>query len=343
MDLLPDLLPDGSVPSPVRQNFMRAFFRLCSSAVDIPIAHLEGRADERRAITEARINLVRTTGDQIARQMEVDPEYARRAVTQFGQKVLREQVNLDLITQVAADELMNDADPDVAPDVTDSDPSIDDDWLHNFDNEARHKSSDDMQRYFGHLLAGEIRRPGTFSIRTVKVLGNLDRRVAALFKVLCSISMVVGSSRGPFEARVASLGRHAGTNGLADYGLDFDSLNVLSEYGLILPDYNTWRDYRSSIGTLQMTSDRGLEHLHSPFLYQQRYWILVPTKDHDAKPEFRVDGVAFTKAGLELHKIVPIDPVPSYTTALADYFRSKKLEMMRVDGHRDFRPVIRAR
>ena len=48
------------------------------------------------------------------------------------------------------------------------------------------KSSEDMQRRFARVLAGEIEKPGSYSILTLKTLGELDQNIATLFKKLCS-------------------------------------------------------------------------------------------------------------------------------------------------------------
>ena len=82
--------------------------------------------------------------------------------------------------------------------------TVNDDWLNSFEEEARQKSTEDMQFLFGRILAGEIRKPGTYSIRTVKILGQLDQNVAILFKRLCSLCVVHEDPVGKeiFDARV---------------------------------------------------------------------------------------------------------------------------------------------
>ncbi len=40
------------IPAPVRKNAFKAFGQLCTAAVDIPVAYLEGRAKEIRALSD---------------------------------------------------------------------------------------------------------------------------------------------------------------------------------------------------------------------------------------------------------------------------------------------------
>ena len=173
-------------PGPVRRNFLKAFGQLCTAAIDVPGAYLTGIADERRAETAARIKLINTTAEQIAQQMQTDPEYARVAVRKFGHRVLREQVNLDLISQKAASEIRDASESNQESGPEESGDAISDDWLNAFETEARQKSTEEMQTLFGKILAGEIRKPGSYSTRSVKILGSFDQNIANNFLRLCS-------------------------------------------------------------------------------------------------------------------------------------------------------------
>lgn len=63
------------------------------------------------------------------------------------------------------------------------------DWLNHFSDIAGQKSTPEMQLLFGKILAGEIRKPGSFSPMTINVLANLTPKIARKFEKLCSISM----------------------------------------------------------------------------------------------------------------------------------------------------------
>ena len=189
-EFLTDLVAGSPLPTPARKNLLKAMSRLCSAAIDVPAAYLEGKAAEKRAEASARIKLVNTTAIQISEQMKVDPSYAHRAVRQFGQRVLREQVNLDMIAEKSVEELRNRTDLDDT-----SEERIDDDWLNEFDTEARKKSTEEMKTYFSRVLSREIVRPGSFSLKTIKILGSLDSRVAKLLQRLCSLCLAQPESQ----------------------------------------------------------------------------------------------------------------------------------------------------
>lgn len=58
--IVTDLVTEATIPAPIKRNIFKAFDRLCSSLVDVPAAFLEGIAEEKRAATKARVNLIET-------------------------------------------------------------------------------------------------------------------------------------------------------------------------------------------------------------------------------------------------------------------------------------------
>ena len=307
------------VPAPVKRNLLKALGQLCSAAIDWPIAYLTGKGDERRAETAARVKLIETSAEQIAEQMATDPEYAQVAVRKFGQRVLREQVNLDQISLHAVDEVLNDSDGNDLASVHEvdenpgdvADASIDDDWLNAFEVEARQKSTNDMRRLFGKVLAGEIKRPGTFSPLTVRTLSSLDTVVAEKFVTLCSLSISILG-----KLRVASLGGNAADNALQEFGLNFEALNLLNEHGLVIADFNSWQEFLTCLTIPQSPTQIVL----IPFEHQRRTWILVPESADQIGQRMRISGVSLTHVGNELSKIVEIDWTGEYTRKLTGFF-----------------------
>jgi hypothetical protein len=84
------LVTGDALPAPIRKNAFKAFDALCSALLDIPVAILQGKSAERRAETNARIQLINANAEEIARKMQVDDAYAQAAVTKFGRKILQQ-------------------------------------------------------------------------------------------------------------------------------------------------------------------------------------------------------------------------------------------------------------
>jgi hypothetical protein len=324
-DVVTDIFTGTSIPAPIRRNAFKAFAQLCTAVVDLPVAFLEGIASETRAQTEGRIKIISTSAEKIAEQINVDPEYARVAVKKYGQKIIRERVNLDQVSAVAAQQIQKDATIPIDEQQANNNevPPIDDDWLNHFEIEASQKSTEEMQLLFGRILAGEIQKPSSFSIKTVKLLGELDSRAANLFRHICSSCVSIKVGDMVIDARVPSLGGNAGSNSLQGYGLNFDTLNILHEYGLIIPDYNSYMDYRMCIADAS-------RRLMVPMVHQNRIWGLVSKTDRPISQEFRLNGVALSRSGKELMKVVDIQPNEKYTNALQEYFEKQQLSMVEV-------------
>ncbi len=323
-DFITDLVTSSSIPAPIRKNVFKAFNQLCSAAIDIPVAHLEGIAAEKRAETQARVKLIVTTGEQIASQMNVDPKFADAAVKKHSQKIIREQVNLDKISEIAAQQIHQDviesaSKPNEATEV----PTISEDWLNNFEKEASQKSTEEMQFLFGKILAGEIQRPSSFSIKTVKLMSELDNTAAILFRQLCSLCVSIKIGDMYFDARVPSLAGNAASNSLKNYNLNFSSLNILQEYGLIISDYNSYFDFQMCI--VNENNQAGLS-----FLHQNRQYVLYPLNGRASNQEFRLSGVMLSCSGMELLSIIDVEPSVHYTTALIEYFAGQNLQMVEV-------------
>lgn len=216
------------------------------------------------------------------------------------------------------------------------DHEVDHDWTARFFNDVQDVSSEQAQLLWAKILAGEVDRPGSTSIKTLGVLRNLDKDTAALFRTLCSICVSIKPDGNTFmDARVPSLGGNAATNSLQKYGLSFGNLNVLNEHGLIISDYNSWRDIQLLIG---FSSESGVSpSIHLPFGLQGRYWILAPTGQHDSSSNFKLSGVALTRTGQELSRIVDLEPAEEFIIDLIEYFAKNNLQMTEVAN---WEPII---
>ena len=203
---------------------------------------------------------------------------------------------------------------------------VDHDWTARFFNDVQDVSSEEMQKLWGKVLAGEVERPGSTSIKTLAILKNLDKSVAILFGKLCSTCVSIRpDGNSVVDARAPSLGGNAAKNALKDYNLGFGNLNVLNEHGLVISDYNSWYDIQLAIGIAAGGTRASL--IRIPFYFQGKYWVLVPTAQRDVGKEFRLSGVALTKSGQELSRVVALEPADQYAQALQDYFEKDSLRM----------------
>lgn len=312
------------IPTPVRKNFFKAFGQLCTAAVDVPVAWLESRSAEIRAVTDARMQIIQKEGEIISKQIEVPKDLILKASLKYAGKVIREQTNLDDITLNSAKELSVNASTTVQNEEV---KDISEDWLNEFENMARLKSSDDMKLVFGKILAGEIVSPGSFSIKTVKIISQLDNEPAKIFQLLCSLAVSLRFSGRLHDARVIAFDKSAAHNSLREYGLSFAGLNILQEYGLIIADYNSNFPYVHSVSFDGNKSSALIR-------FQNKDYMLVPIGgvplDVDS---YKFSGVELSNAGKELLDIIPLlsfEEAEHYRNSLFKYFESKSLKLVEV-------------
>ena len=125
------------------------------------------------------------------------------------------------------------------------------------------------------------------------------------------------------DARVPSLGGHAAHNALKAHGLGYGNLNLLNEHGLIIADYNSWSDYQVCI----ILPNAETPPIRIPFMFQNHLWVLIPTNKRTPSKEFRLSGVALTRAGQELSRIVDLQPMNKFEKALKEFFQTSNLQM----------------
>jgi hypothetical protein len=105
-------------------------------------------------------------------------------------------------------------------------PSIDNDFFWNTIEFAKTVSNEEVQDLLAKILAGEYNKQGTYSLRTLQILKNLDSELLDSFKEICSL--VINGHTIPRQ--VFNLDK--GLSSRPDYQ-DFQTLQSL---GLILPN-----------------------------------------------------------------------------------------------------------
>lgn len=187
-----------------------------------------------------------------------------------------------------------------------------------------------MQNRLSRILAGEIQQPGSFSVKTLKLVGDLDSAVLSLFQKLCSMAISLEHTavgRRILDVRVLSLGGNAGANSLSPYGMSFSNLNILHEYGLVIPDFNSYFNYAASIAK---QADKGLSVV-LPFKFQgELKGLRWKDKEQEIPQQLRLHGVGLSTSGKELFSVMDLEAAPDYRIALTNFFNSTGYEILTV-------------
>ena len=160
-------------------------------------------------------------------------------------------------------------------------------WTTSYANAAQDISDDDMQELWARVLAGEVEKPGTTSVRTLSVLRELDQATARLFRRLCSMAITRRGHDGlVLDSFVLSPGGNPGMNALERFGASFVDLSVLNEHGLIFGSYEVGDDYTTSIAA---QTPHGWE-VEQSFFYRGQEWGLFPEGEHDSNQKVHSHG-----------------------------------------------------
>lgn len=221
---------------------------------------------------------------------------SERALSRLDFRERKRQDNLEKVTTVAATELNGETNvPDQSPD---------EDWVNRFFSSAQDVNSQEMQQLWGKILAGEIKKPGSYSLRTLDFVRNLTKTEAEVFENL-----------GRLALRISS-----GTFVIAAHNKDWLKQNrniypshqfLLGELGIMYPTdlaYNAFHELGKEEETL--ISDDSL----------------LVVKRGQAKQKIELNIWKFTGVGQELLPLVPKPLDEQYLEMVGKFFLSHKCE-----------------
>ena len=146
--------------------------RKAQSEADALRIKAEGQADAIRLITDAQTEARKSLDvDLSSIQGELDVHNEIQARLSFQEE--KRQRNIQAVVGIAADEIK---DKEV------QDHEIDHDWTARFFADVQDVSSEQMQKIWAKILAGEVEIPGRTSMQTLSILKNMSQKDAELFQ-----------------------------------------------------------------------------------------------------------------------------------------------------------------
>lgn len=166
----------------------KAISRLIGSAADVPAAWLERHVELVRAETKARKLVIGAAGNAGAKSVADNEYIASDVLRSWLPSELRKMYNK---RQVVAETLIALEDPRNESLDSETSHDVDDDWLNVFQRFAEDASSERLKQTYARILAGEIRKPGAFSLQTLRILSEIDQKTAEKFQTFCSRAIAV--------------------------------------------------------------------------------------------------------------------------------------------------------
>ena len=234
-------------------------------------AHGEAQAQsylaKKKAQTDAEVEILRLQGQE---------KVAQYVLARNNQKV--ENV----------EEIVSKAKQQFAPDEQVSEEPVEKDWMNRFLNIAEEISDEDMQEIWGRVLAGEIKKPKSYSLRTLEVLRNLSKEEAALITKVSN-----------YQVALDLLSTE-------DFSVNIMDLTTLDDIGIICGE-EMIRTYTASNGKISFELNKQtLINIYTPI---------------GVKIGFK--GFKITKAGREVMGLIQEHNYSSFYTDLSKYLKSK--------------------
>lgn len=215
-----------------------------------------------------------------------------RAANRISYQQNKKQLNLEIITAFAAEELKNEKPIE--------DRQVDEDWTTRFFNIAEDISSEEMQALWGKILAGEIKKPKSYSLRTLEVLKNLTKEEAEVFMKFAQAKVVA----------VATYFIYNEDNGKfleETFGITFSERLLLTELGLI-----------SSENNLEFSLIPTLQNKHTVIFNCGNKGIVLYRNENVPKQPIKV--LLFTKVGIELSRLITQNTNINYLEKICSSF-----------------------
>ncbi|MGC2855933.1 DUF2806 domain-containing protein [Novispirillum sp. DQ9] len=202
-------LTESGLTASAKSRFVAAVDRLCGNIVDRLNVPIEETVAKRRSRLQGDLKIHEAALESALRRIAVDPSLAERALNGEFYAIIRKQENKDAVVNEALADLSGPC-PE-SPGQMGADKPIDPAFLDRFETYAEGASTEELRHRWGRVLASEVRRPGTFSHKVLRVIDELDSDTASAFERLCKNRIVdcvprCLSGELPFAEQLALVG-----------------------------------------------------------------------------------------------------------------------------------------
>jgi hypothetical protein len=262
--------------------FLKPMHILGTSAAEADARVAVAKADAGIAVFEVRNKLaIRDVDD--------------RAEERVRRREARRQQNIEAIAAQAAEELER---------SIVSEQAVDEDWVARFLEHSQDIRNEQMRSLWARILAGEVAKPGSFSLKTLALARVMDEDDANLFTRFCSMVWQTGAGPVPF---VYDLGK---TSSLAGIRLNFTDFMRLDSVGLIRFDPVTGFKFDQTPARVYIA-------------YYNRHHVVSRPGDASATTTLEIGRAILTQPGQELASIAGAVPNEEYRAFVVACLREK--------------------
>lgn len=210
---------------------------------------------------------------------------------------MRRQRNLKNIFSYAASQLS---------DEKVSDKPINEDWMARFLNNSQDVSEQDLQKLWAQILAGEIKSPGSYSLRTLEILRNINKEEALLFSRVANFVFTNGNTYDIL---------HDNDGALTKFGIQYDDFSYLMEIGVLQTDH----DMTLNIRAQPLSNNIGY------LFFLDKYKIIIKFDSIGGKKSLRT--YSLSNSGREIYSLLTTSPNMEYVQTVAESIQNDAIHV----------------
>lgn len=210
---------------------------------------------------------------------------------------MRRHRNLKNIINYAASQMTN-------KDKVSQEP-VREDWMARFLNNSQDISEQELQKLWGQILAGEIKRPGSYSLRTLEILRNINKEEALLFARVANFVFINGNMYDIL---------HDNNGALTKFGVQYDDFSYLMEIGVLQTDH----DMTSTIRPQSLSNIANL-------FFGDKYKIVIKFDSSVGKKSLRT--YTLSNSGREIYSLLTTSPNIEYVQTIAASIQSDGIQV----------------
>lgn len=294
-----DFVKGLDLPSWLVKNIVTALgkgvYNVTFELTEIPVNQLKNYNEKIKLKGNIKRDLIKKASIEYSEIFDDNPEFAERALTNYGIKILEEQQNREIIALKTLKYL----DTYKSKAIGNTGNEIGYDWLTSFWKLAETKTDDDIREILAKILSQEIIKPNSLSLHTLQVLSVLSSNIGLIFNKLCNLSIDDGEMAYFIHPNVFAF-QSIGT--IDEFGISFNDLLKLDGAGLI----------RSTEAIKLNFGDNEPEKIDFAGL-----------NGEINLSGLQLDLIYFTQAGRELRNLMDLKPDMKYLSAIKNRLNDK--------------------
>ena len=235
--------------------------------------------------------------------------FTNKIESQKKAEEIQQEININKTISLAEEEILRSKQEPPEKDV-------DSDWLHRWRDNAKNTSNDELRQLWARTLAGEVKSPGTYSLRTLEFIKNLSQEDALAISKLGQFAI----GRSIFKVPL-----------LEKEGINFSFLLHMDDLGIVNGVQG------GQVSGLQLEMPSREQNKYSNGLINRNRILLVEAED--ASKKLSLGCYQISKIGAEVLSLGDFSASEAYMRELGEQIKNKGFKVkiaLWVQTHADY-------